>query len=66
MAGKEKRVTIITEFMEEGVRKAGNYEIICTIEMKGSADAHISGADPLKIIEDVFATQRGYISPITW
>lgn len=48
----------VVEFMEEGVRRAGNNESYFTLGMRGPNDGPIQADDPIKVLEDVFATER--------
>ena len=48
----------VSDFMENGVTRAVDFETYFTIGMRGSSDATIEGGDPINIIRDVFEAQR--------
>lgn len=52
----------VVDFMEEGVRRAGNNESYFTLGMRGENDGPVEGDDPAAILEEVIATQRELIA----
>ncbi|KAI9155643.1 hypothetical protein HJFPF1_08231 [Paramyrothecium foliicola] len=48
----------VVDFMEEGVRRAGNNESYFTLGMRGINDGAIVGGNPKEILRDVIDTQR--------
>ncbi|KAM0327509.1 hypothetical protein ACHAQA_005797 [Verticillium albo-atrum] len=48
----------VVKFMDEGVRRAGQNDTYFTLGMRGENDGPINAADPIAVLEDVFATQR--------
>lgn len=52
----------VTDFMEEGVRRAGTNESYFTLGMRGDDDGPINGDDPVGILEEVMAMQRELIA----
>lgn len=52
----------VVEFMEEGVRRAGNNATYFTLGMRGPHDGPIEADDPVEVLRDVFETQRSLLS----
>lgn len=48
----------VVEFMDEGVRRAGDNETYFTLGMRGENDGPVEGDDPIEILRDVIATER--------
>lgn len=51
----------VVKFMDEGVRRAMNSESYYTLGMRGFNDHEITADDPLKVLRDVFNTERAII-----
>ncbi|KAL4881671.1 hypothetical protein BJY04DRAFT_218112 [Aspergillus karnatakaensis] len=54
---EENRENVV-DFMEEGVRRAGDNETYFTLGMRGENDGPIEADDPIEVLRDVFSTQR--------
>lgn len=48
----------VTEFMREGVERAGDYESYFTIGMGGASDSGLEADASIAILHDIFKTQR--------
>ncbi|KAM0281207.1 hypothetical protein ACHAQH_003638 [Verticillium albo-atrum] len=48
----------VVKFMDDGVRRAAQNDTYFTLGMRGENDGPINAADPIAVLEDVFATQR--------
>ncbi|KAK5995014.1 hypothetical protein PT974_03404 [Cladobotryum mycophilum] len=51
----------VTQYFEDGAKRAVPYESYFTMGMRGEGDVPITGSDPVKILTDVLATQRNII-----
>lgn len=60
LTNKEK----ITEFFEEGVKRAKGVESYFTIGMRGEYDKGMKTDDPVAVVRDVIKTQRAVIKEV--
>ncbi|KOS19842.1 hypothetical protein ESCO_005678 [Escovopsis weberi] len=51
----------VTEYFEEGAKRAVPYESYFTLGMRGEGDSPMQGRDPMNILKEVLATQRSII-----
>lgn len=54
----------VTEFFDEGVRRAKGYESYFTLGMRGEYDRKMPGEDPVTIVRDVIKTQRDVVKEV--
>ncbi|KAF5016959.1 hypothetical protein F66182_11197, partial [Fusarium sp. NRRL 66182] len=52
----------VTEFMEEGVRRAGRNESYFTLGMRGPNDGPMDAKDPVSALKEVFEAQRDILA----
>ena len=60
LTNKEK----ITEFFDEGIRRAKGCESYVTLGMRGEYDKKMATDDPAAVVRDVIRTQRGIIKDV--
>ena len=54
----------ITEFFDEGIRRAEGCESYVTLGMRGEYDKKMVTDDPAAVVRDVIRTQRGIIKDV--